>query len=289
MTTTLPRNPEPSAPPLGCFLGIRNEDYHSGPGLSNSGLRNLARSPFHYYSLHMDPDRPPRTDKPGQLEGTLTHCALLEPDQFHARYVVGPDVRGNSNEWKEFVAANSERKVIKYAQKEVALSQARSLRGIPDVAELLNSGHAEESVYWHEPVTDQETGEIVQVLCRIRPDWVHPVNNDSVILFDAKTCGNASQNEFQYQIRRKSYHCQNAFYKRGYEAATGKKVLGFVFGAVEDEWPYAASALMLDEQDVIDGDAINARLLQVYVRCMREDRWPGYTPSIAMVSIPKFN
>jgi hypothetical protein len=270
----------------GVYNGVENDAYHAGPGISNTGLRNLARSPFHFYSRHMDPSRPPQAERAGQLDGTLAHCAVLEPLEFDRRYVVGPPVRANTNEWKAFVAANT-RTVIKQEQRDRASAQARSLRGIPDVAELLSRGHAEQSVYWRESVADLD-GECQDVLCRIRPDWVHPVNDDSVILLDVKTCGDASPREFAFQIRRKSYHCQNAFYTRGYEAATGKKVLAFVFAAVEDEWPFAASALMLDEQDVADGDAQNMRLLQLYVQCLRTDSWPCYTPSVAQVSIPKF-
>ena len=273
----------------GIYQGVENEAYHSGPGISNTGLRNLARSPFHFFSRHLDPARPPAPSRGGQLEGTLAHCAILEPLEFDKRYVVGPPVNKNTNVWKAFVAENAGRTVIGQEQKEVAYAQARSLRSIPDIAELLSRGRPEESVYWREPVTDPDTGEIVEVLCRIRPDWVHPVNENGVILLDVKTAGDASPREFGYQIRRKSYHCQNAFYKRGYEAATGKEVLGFIFAAVESEWPYAPSALMLDEGDVMEGDSQNARLLQIYVKCLRDNNWPCYTPTVAPVSIPRFN
>jgi hypothetical protein len=272
----------------GLYLDVPNAAYHGGPGISNSGLRNLAKSPFHFYSRHMDPNRPPATSKAGQLEGNLAHCAVLEPQEFSKRYVIGPDVRANTNAWKDFVAAHPKHEVVKADQAAVAMAQARSLRSLPDVAELLSRGHAEASAYWNEAVVDAETGELVQVLCRVRPDWTFPVNEDGVILLDVKTCSDASPWEFAKQIRRKAYHCQNAFYRRGYEAATGKKVLGFVFAAVESEWPYASSAVMLQDSDVDDGDAINDRLLKLYVKCMSTNTWPSYTPSIVPVSIPNF-
>ena len=273
----------------GTYHDVDNEVYHRGPGVSNSGLRNLARSPFHFYSLHLDPNRPKPTVKPGQLEGTLAHCTILEPLQFANRYVCGPAVRANTNEWKAFAALHNEKQVIHTEQYETARAQALSVRRLPDVAELLSRGHAEVSAYWHEPVTDPATGEINQVLCRIRPDWVHPVNDDSVILLDVKTFSDASPQEFARQIRRKSYHCQNAFYKRGYEKATGKKVLAFVFAAVETNWPFAASAVMLDEGDVAAGDAQNKRLLQVYARCVSSNTWPSYSDAIVPVSIPNYS
>lgn len=272
----------------GVYPGIPNERYHAGAALSNSGLRNLAKSPFHFYSLHRDPARPAPTAKPGHLEGNLAHCAILEPLEFAQRYVVGPDVRANTNEWKAFVAANSGRTVVKPEQAETARAQARSVRTLPDTAELLSRGQPEVSAYWHEPVVDADTGEVTEVLCRVRPDWVHPVGENGVILVDVKTCSDANPNEFARQIRRKSYHCQNALYKRGFEKASGKDVLGFVFVAVESEWPFASSAVMLPEGDVMDGDAINQRLLQLYVRCNATDTWPSYTQGVVEVGIPRY-
>lgn len=85
---------------------------------------------------------------------------------------------------------------------------------------------------------DPATGE----LCRCRPDWAHPTGDRGVILVDVKTCGDASPREFGRQVARKGYHRQAAFYSDGYEIASGKRVLGFVFVAVESTWPFAASA-----------------------------------------------
>lgn len=273
----------------GVYHDMPNDAYHGTSAISNTGLRNLAKSPFHFYSLHRDPSRPPQAAKPGQLEGTLAHCAVLEPLQFGNRYVIGPDVRANTNEWKAFVERHRAKTVIKADQHEAAHAQARSVRQIADVAELLSAGHAEVSAYWNEDLVDALTGESTRVLCRCRPDWVHPVNDDSVILVDLKTCSDASPWEFARQIKRKSYHGQNAFYKRGYEKATGKKVLGFVFVAVESAWPYASAPVMLNDSDVEQGDAQNQRLLQLYVKCMSEDTWPSYTQGIVPVSIPNYS
>ena len=187
----------------GIYHDMPNEVYHGTSAISNSGLRNLAKSPFHFYSLHRDPARPPQAAKPGQLEGTLAHCAVLEPLQFSNRYVIGPDVRANTNEWKAFVERHRAKTVIKDDQHEAAHAQARSVRQIADVAELLSAGHAEVSAYWNEDLVDALTGESTRVLCRCRPDWVHPVNDDSVILVDLKTCSDASPWEFARQIKRK--------------------------------------------------------------------------------------
>jgi PDDEXK-like domain of unknown function (DUF3799) len=257
------------------------DQYHSGPEISNSGLRDFARSPFHYYSLHRDPKRPPRAVKAGQLEGTLAHCATLEPGEFDKRFATGPSVNRNTNAWKDFVASlPGGVTAIQQEQRDVAFAQAASVRAIEDVAALLSSGGAAEvSVYWNDP----ETG----VGCRARPDYAAPAG-DGVILLDLKTYSDSSPEEFRRQIARKAYHCQDALYSDGYALASGEPVLGFVFVAVETAWPYVASAVMLDDASREQGRQENRALLDAYAECLKTDVWPSYTSMIELVSLPQW-
>lgn len=270
----------PDEPKPGTQHDLPNEAYHSGPGISNSGLTDLARSPAHYYALHLDPKRPPREAKAGQLEGTLAHCAILEPGEFARRYVVGPNVRRGTKAWDEFEAANPGKVAIKQEQFDTAHAQAAAVRALPDVAALLSIGRSEVSAYW----VDQATGH----LCRCRPDWVHPVNDDSVILLDVKTYSDASPAEFARQVARKRYHVQDAFYSDGFEHASQKRVVGFVFVAVEDKWPFAACACMLDDDGREKGRVEYRRLLELYARCRATGVWPGYSDTVEVISLPSW-
>jgi len=264
--------------PLGLVYGLANEAYHSGPGLSNSGLSLLAKSPAHYYGKKLDPRRPAEVTKGGQLEGSLMHCALLEPAEFDKRYPVGPSVNRNTTVWKKFCESHPGLECIQKEQKDAAYLQAASLRAIPDVAALLSSGKPEVSVYWIEP----ETG----VHCRARPDWVHEIPGQGVILFDGKTYSDSSAWEFSRQVARKGYHRQAAWYSDGWTAATGQPVLGFVFGAVETEWPYVACAHILDDQSLEKGRQENRELLNRFAECERTGIWPGYADSIQQITLP---
>jgi hypothetical protein len=263
----------------GVFSGIDNDAYHQSEGLSNTGLTQLSQSPFHYYSLTLDPNRPPRETKPGQLEGTLAHCSILEPDEFDKRYIVGPDVSRATKEWKAFAACHPEKIAIKPDQYEAAMRQGESVRRLPEVREALSAGEAETSAWW----IDSETG----VLCKCRPDWRHPAG-EGVILLDVKTCGEAEPGEFGRHIGRKGYYRQHAWYSDGYAIASGRPVLGFVFVAVEATYPYAASAVMLDEPAIEQGRRENRRLTDLYAKCRREGVWPGYSQKIEMVSLPRY-
>jgi exodeoxyribonuclease VIII len=266
----------------GMYYGLDNEAYHAGThAVSNSMLRDFAISPLHCYARHFDPKRPPRKVKAGQLEGSLAHCALLEPDQFSKRYPIGPTANRNTKVWKEFAEGCLPHETpIQQDQADVAFAQARSLRAIPDVGTLLARGHAEVSVYW----IDEETG----LLCRCRPDWrwMHPDREDAVMLLDAKTYSDASPSEFSRQVARKAYYAQAAWYSDGYAKATGHEVLGFVFGTVETEFPYAASACTLDESSLAKGRSDNRALLTAYAKCMSTGVWPGYSEAIEVISLP---
>jgi len=64
----------------------RPPDYFAAPGLSNSGMSDLAVSPLRYWYNHVRLDREPEEPTPQMAFGTALHCAVLEPDQFEKRY-----------------------------------------------------------------------------------------------------------------------------------------------------------------------------------------------------------
>lgn len=273
--------------------------YHALSPVSKSQLDDLALSPFHFYSRHRNPLRPPRVEKAGQLEGHLAHCAVFEPDQFDARYVWAPkgaprkptDAQWNAKKpspdsvaamewWREFLDACGDKRVITVDQYEVAMRQAESVRALPEIQDVLSQGRAEVSAFW----TDEMTG----VECRCRPDWVHALSRKSVELLDLKTYSCASADEFRRQIARKRYHVQDAFYSAGYSAAAGVTVEKFTFVAVETEWPYAAASYTLGPESREEGFLECRRLLDLYEECVRLKRWPGYSNKTTQIDLPPY-
>lgn len=264
--------------PIGLVYGLDIDAYHAGQEVSNSTLGDLARSPLHCYRLHLDPKRPPAPTRAGQLEGNLAHCAILEPLEFSKRYVVGPTVNRNTKVWHAFVDDNLDRIAIQADQYDTAMWQAEAVHALADIRDLLTAGDSEVSGFWIDP----QTG----LRCRCRPDWASPVGDDAVILLDVKTCSDASPGEFARQVYRKGYHRQDGMYSGGYEAASGKRVVGFVFIAVESAWPHAASACVLDDGARLQGRIEIRRLLDLYAKCLSENRWPGYGDAVHQISLP---
>ena len=266
------------APEPGLYYGMPNEQYHATPALSASGLKLLRSSPKHYFGNVLDESRPARGTVDAFVLGSLFHCALFEPAQLLTRYVVKPDGHdGRTTAGKAWAAQHAQHEIVDKSKMDAAIAMAGSVEALPDVAALMKVGHAETSAFWR----DDATGE----LCKCRPDWFAPAG-DGVILIDGKSCQDASPDGFARAIWNYGYHLQAAWYVDGFEQATGMKVHGFVFAAVESAWPHVAAAYMLGD-DVLDrARAENRRLLNLYAECRRTGNWPGYAGAISLIQLP---
>lgn len=266
---------------LGLWRDMPSLDYHAIPAVSASALKELRRSPLHYYGRYLDPRRPAQEPTPAMRNGTLVHCAIFEPHALDARYVVKPDGvdyrTKDGRAWRDAQTAE----IVDDTQMQAALAQAAAVRALPDVAALLADGYPEASAFW----VDDDTGE----LCKCRPDWVstgHGSDGKSVILVDGKTCQDASPDGFGRAIWNYAYHLQAAWYVDGFEAATGLNVHGFVFAAVESAWPHAAAAYMLGDDVMDKARKEYRRLLNTYAECRRTGVWPGYAPGVSLINLP---
>lgn len=268
----------PESLPLGLVRDMPPERYHATHAMSAGGLKRMKRSPAHFYGLQLDPNRPePGDPTPAMKNGTLVHTALFEPDQVAARYVVKPEGMNFSTKdgkaWRDAQTLE----IVEDVQMRTALAQAAAVRAVPDLAALLADGYGEASAFWIDP----ETGE----LCKCRPDWTSPAG-DGVILVDGKTCQDASPEGFGRAIWNMDYHLQAAWYSDGFEAATGLRVHGFVFAAVESAWPHVAAPYMLGDDVLEAARRENRRLLNRYAECRRTGVWPGYAPAIQLINLP---
>lgn len=270
----------PEKLPMGMVRDLEPEAYHSIAAMSAGGLKRMKLSPAHFYGLQLDPDRPAAGDPtPAMRNGTLVHCALFEPDQVEARYIVKPEgVDYRTKDGKAWRDAQTGEIVDREAMA-IARAQAAAVRAVPDLAALLADGYGEASCFWIDP----ETGE----LCKCRPDWTSPAG-DGVILVDGKTCQDASPEGFGRAIWNMDYHLQAAWYSDGFEAATGLRVHGFVFAAVESAWPHVAAPYMLGDDVLEAARRENRKLLNRYAECKRTGVWPGYAAGINLINLPKW-
>jgi hypothetical protein len=268
----------------GIYHGIQNADYHADrSAIGNSGLKAVLRSPAYYYGQYLDPAKPESEDKPetaGQRFGNIAHTMLFEPDSFNARYAVGPDVRSRAlKAWKDWAKDLPEGvEGIKPGEYAAAKRLRESVLAIPDMRAAFSEGHGEASAYFIDPATGERG--------KCRPDWAHPVGGEAVVLIDGKTYADASEAEFTRQIARMNYDMQAAWYTDGYEAATRKKVLAFLFLAIESDYPHQCNVMQLDAESLQVGRSKYRRALDQYAQCKALGSWPSYGNAVKLITLP---
>jgi exodeoxyribonuclease VIII len=257
-----------------------NADYHRHSAVSKSHLDLVARSPLHYWARYVDPNRVESEPTAAMLLGTAVHTHILEPDEWTARYIAGPEAldrrtKAGKEAWAAFEADAAGRTVISRNDADLVLAMGRAVRNHPAAAMLLKlPGKAETTHKW----IDAATG----LQCKCRPDWL---TTDGSLIVDLKTTEDASPG-FRKSIANFRYHVQAAWYLDGVEHATGRRPEQFLFVCVEKRAPYACAVYAADAE-MIDAGAKQARLdLDTLAVCKAADAWPGYSDQIEPISLP---
>lgn len=287
--------------------------YHSAPGLSSTQVKCFVnQSPRHYQWRYLQ-NRTDHKESDAMLLGTLTHCLVLEPNEFERRYEQELNPEDHANilrtvpELKAYCEKNHLqttgikqeliRRVMDHDDNapvwEVMLSRqkenkkriitsglwdkARTIRdGVfdnPDAASLFSQGESEVSVWGTHKETDQ--------LIKCRPDWLRA---DGVCT-DLKTCGCASPDSFARDCARYGYALQETHYTNTLNSA-GIDCNLFVFVAVESEPPYLCQVYSLDDRSRSLASRRYETAMTRLTECQQSNLWPGYAEPISELSLP---
>lgn len=269
-----------------------NSEYHSDMDyISASGLKLLAKSPKHYWTKYLDPNRTIEEPTPAMLFGTLVHTLVLEPHTFDNWYVAMPDgidkrTKEGKALWAEFQANNAGKTIIAQETLDEAKKVAQSVKNHPASA-MINSdfGCAELSIRWEETIGSR----IVQ--CKARPDFLINPNRSSAIpgglVIDVKTAKDAAEG-FAKDAYNLGYHIQAAFYLRAFKKTYNVEAPPFVFLVAEKEAPFAVMAYRATEEFIAAGEAEVERLLKLYAECKESNVWPCYPESIQELNLPRW-
>lgn len=262
--------PVESARAPGIYTGIPNDEYHSGPGVSKSGLWTIYnQTPAHFRF-------PPEKKETAQSQaikdlGSAIHAAILEPDLFERDFIRGPEDR-RGNKWKDLVeVATLDGKTVLV---EAAYDEALAVRDMVHRNAWINAiltqgdGVNEASGYAADPVTGE--------LRRVRPDRYR---RDLRVMIDVKSTESAAAEKFKRSVTAYGYHAQEAFYTDVWQDL-GQPVDGFVFIAFEKKSPYAVQVFELPPAIVEEGRAIMRKALDTYAECHRKNAWPGYADGV---------
>lgn len=260
-------------PPIktpGLYEGISNEAYHTGPGISKSGLWTIhSKTPAHFRF-------PAEKEETAQSLaakdfGTAVHTAVLEPHLFEKEIVKGPaDRRGNK--WKDVVEApdNAGKLILTEGAYNNALKVRDRVHSNNFLNQLLTSGDGMNEVTGYD--FDPITGKFV----RVRPDRYR---RDIGVICDVKTTVSAAADDFAKSVIKFGYHAQEAFYSDVWQGLN-QTVNGFVFIALEKTAPYAVSVYELPPSIVEEGRALIRRALDIYAECIDTGAWPGYPEGV---------
>jgi hypothetical protein len=267
--------------PLGMHFDVPANKYHADPGVSNSMLSALAKSPAHCWGLYLDPMRPEVESTDSMKLGTLAHCAILEPDELLKRYVIKPEGTTFSTKvgkaWRDAVPAGLE--IISGDDLERVKAQRAAVMRVGALADLLREGKSEVSVF----AKDEATG----LRIRCRTDWLHRTGSRRVKVLDIKTISDLTHDSVMRAIGAYGYHRQQAHYTGVLEAA-GWEIDEFVFGFVSSSYPYVAAAFVLDDDSVNQAHDEVAELLTQFSGCLRMNNWPAFGDGYQQTTLPKW-
>lgn len=252
------------------------ERYHSGAGVSNSGLKLIAeKTPAHYFDKYLNPEWAPQHQTKATFVGSAIHAAALEPDRFTKEYLVNPYPDRRGNRYCDLVASNPGKSILSQAEAANVAGMRRALYRHPMASALLRRvDEAELSAY----AIDPETGELI----RIRMDLI---TTDDVIV-DLKKTQDASPDGFARACANYGYLMQSAFYQDTFRLAAGEPARAFVFIAIEELPPHAVGVYALAAEDVMRGRVRYRKALDVYAECRRTGVWPGYSDKIETIALP---
>lgn len=259
----------------GIYYDLPFEEYAKAPGLNQSKLKVMKRSPKKFKHLLTVS----REDTSDLGVGRATHTAVLEPHKFNDEYVQLPEVNARTNEGKrlleEFKQLNEGKSFLKADEYNEVFEIAGAVLSHPDCSRLLADTERELSIFWE----DEATG----VLCKARVDaWLKKART----IIDLKTTRDAGP-AFSRGIWQYGYHLQAAWYFEAM-AAHGLQPAHFIFIAVEKERPFDVGIYRLTDEVIQLSRQENSALLRRYAECERKDYWPGYTEGIVDIGIPKF-
>lgn len=269
---------------LGLYRGMSDVEYHGDPvpggSLSSTGARMLlppnCPAMFAYQRENGRPD---------------TNAFDLGHAAHHLVLGRGPNLvevegKWNTNAAKEDVAAVRANGGVPLHTEDLATvkAMAAAIRAHPVASRVFDpeNGDAEVSIFWQ----DEQSG----ITRRSRLDWLPHDRGQRLVIPDYKTCDNADPAAFVRNAISYSYHQQHAWEIDAVRSqGIGDEEVRFVFVAQEKKPPYLLSIVQLDVVAYRIGHRLNREAIEVYARCTKDNRWPGYNgDELALMPLPVY-
>lgn len=264
----------------GIYTDLSNDEYHSAPGISKSGLDWIAKCPALYRAKYITKEIEDK-DTSALAIGRASHLAVFQPEIFGNEIAVTPDgidrrTKAGKEAFAEFLEASEGKTVISRAEHDQVRAIADAVHRHPIAMQLLKKGQAETSIF----SKDHYTGELVKV----RPDWMNP---EEGIIADLKTAICAAPDYFSKELYGRRYYVQAPYYLDIANQELGHTFESFVFVVVEKDPPYLVEVYLTDMEAMEAGRQEYRRNLDTYSQCKISNKWPCYTGGkIQSISLP---
>ena len=256
---------------------ITPEAYQGSPGLSQSGAKELLRSPLHF-KAYLERDRSEQTA--AQRLGSLIHLAVLEPKVFDATIVVAPECDKRTSAGKEIWAAFQSS--LKPGQEAISQKDGELVTNVSIAArqalDKLFKDCDGESMITEVPMEGRVNG----ILIKGKLDAIITTKSGKRIVVDVKTTTDAGAESFGKDIANYRYYLQSAWYRTLADADV------FVFLAVEKEFPNAWACYTLDDTAHEKGLALMNSAVETFRSCNTFKQFPGYPQEVQVMSLPKW-
>jgi hypothetical protein len=264
------------------IYNLTDAAYHADPcpepSLSSSIARTIiSRSPLHAWYQHPRLNDAHKPDNSKEFDiGTAAHdlilkgqdcLAIINADNFKTK--VAREERDAAYAAGLTPLLNKDWDAVQL----MATEFFHALYRTRDAQDAFRDGTPEQTLIW------KHDG----IWFRAKLDWM-PKN--SRIYDDFKTTTNARSDAFQRRVYEHGYDMQAAFYMRGL------RLLGicddpiFRFIAVEKEAPHGVSINRLSPAAIELADMKVSRAIEIWKRCLHENRWDGYPPITVDIGPP---
>lgn len=268
--------------PKARILNVTQEEYFADPcavpSLSQSIAHTLvSQSPLHAWSKH------PRLGNQEQREpttalddGTLIHKLLLGKGK-QIRIVAADSYRTKAAQDVRDEAIEAGMLPVLVGKHDAAQKAADTLRSNLAQYGLRLDGESEVAVEW------QEEGDHGPVTCRGMLDHL---KLDAGLILDLKKTRSAHPRDCARHLTEYGYDIQRAAYVSAVSKLRPDLAgrIRFVFVFLELEAPHVVLPAELDGQARELGEARWSRAVHLWERCLRTNRWPGYTDNIVQLA-----
>lgn len=266
--------PDPIAP--GFYYDIPDADYRKAPGMPQSRLKPILRSPAHFMTELTTPFH--RTDL--MLCGQVIHHLVLTPNVMPF-WVVKPDgLDGRTKEGKDWNKAHEGEDAVSFDDFRNVRAAADAVLSNDTAMMALGAGRCEVSAFAKFDLCG------IDLMMKGRLDFL----NDGPSIVDLKFTEDAREHAWARKIEDMLYDFQAAYYLDIAnlvlrEAGLPQKRY-FVHIVVERDPPYGIRVYTLDDETVAIGRYKYAKAVMLHARCCRENYWPKYKLDVTTIGLP---